>query len=89
LTFEPILTKLKGDQVLLHGAVSIDSVDCANTTLETRFLLRILKDAGSMRREAKNGKEVRSWPGLVIIRKTQEDLRTLRDSVEGYTYEKG
>jgi hypothetical protein len=27
-----------------------------------RFLLRILKHAGSRRREAKHGNEVRSWP---------------------------
>jgi hypothetical protein len=89
LTFEPILIKLKSDQVFLHGAVFIDSVDRPTITPGARFLLRSLKDAGTMRSEAEHGNEVRSQPGPVLITKTLEDPRTLRDFIEGSPMKKG
>ena len=64
MTFEGILIKVKIDQVFLQCAVSIDSIDCANTSPGAKFFLRILKDARSMKRDAESGSEVRAQPAL-------------------------
>jgi hypothetical protein len=45
--------------------------------------VRILKDAITVRWQAKHENEVRSQPGPVLITKTLEDPRTLRDFVKG------